>query len=139
MHLFRRTLLILLINIGAVAITAAIIPGINYDYGLTGLFFVAVILGLVNLLIKPILKLFALPVEILTIGLFGLVINTGMLLLVDYLLPEFKITGYPFPGATLFQSFIIPPFMMPSWGTALTGSILIGFITSFLLWLTKSK
>lgn len=139
MHMIRRTLLILLINIGAVAIVAAIIPGINYDYGLTGLFFIAIVLGLVNLLVKPILKLFSLPVEILTIGLFSLVINTSMLLLVDYLLPEFKITGYPFPGATLFSSFIIPPFMMPTWGTALTGSILIGLITSFLYWLTKSK
>ncbi len=138
MRLIRQIILTLLINVFAVAVTASIIPGITYDYGLQGLLTISIVLGAVNILIKPILKLLSLPIEIATIGICTVAINTAMLLIVDHLLPEFQIIGFAFPGLSL-NSFIIPPFMLPAWGTALLASIVIGLITSFLYWLTKSK
>jgi putative membrane protein len=44
----------------------------------------AVVLGLINLIIRPVVKLFTLPINILTLGLFTLVINAAMIMLADY-------------------------------------------------------
>lgn len=54
----------------------------------------AVAFGLVNLLIKPLISLVTLPVNMLTLGLFGLVINGGLLWAVAYYLPGFGIATY---------------------------------------------
>jgi len=54
----------------------------------------AVALALVNALIRPIVKLLALPVTILTLGLFGLVINAAMLYIVDWVVPGFDTVNF---------------------------------------------
>ncbi|MBY0492508.1 MAG: phage holin family protein [Gemmatimonadaceae bacterium] len=76
-----RLLLKLLINAVALWCAAQYIDGIRYTGTLPGLLVVALIFGTVNVLIKPVLKLFAFPITVLTLGLFALVINAGMLLL----------------------------------------------------------
>jgi len=53
--------------------------------GFTGLLIVSLIFGIVNAFIRPIVKLFSLPITCLTLGLFTLVINAGMLLLTAFL------------------------------------------------------
>ncbi|MBI4699307.1 MAG: phage holin family protein [Nitrospirae bacterium] len=60
---------------------AWIVPGIRAEGNALAVYFVmAVILGLINLLVKPILILLSLPITILTLGLFILVVNAVMLL-----------------------------------------------------------
>ena len=54
----------------------------------------AVLLGVVNAFVKPILVILTLPISILTLGLFLLVINAAMLALVALLLPGFTISGF---------------------------------------------
>lgn len=54
----------------------------------------ALVLGIVNALIKPILHILALPITILTLGLFALVINALMILLVSWVVPGFEIAGF---------------------------------------------
>ena len=86
-------LLRLLINAVALLVTAWIIPGIHL--GAAGphpatkdwvtLLIVALIFGLVNAVIRPILILLSLPLEILTLGLFIFVINAFMLLLTSWI------------------------------------------------------
>ena len=86
-------LLRLIINAGALLITAWIIPGIHLgaagphpttnDWGT--LLIVALIFGLVNAVIRPLLILLSLPLEILTLGLFIFVINAFMLLLTSWI------------------------------------------------------
>ena len=49
---------------------------------------VAVVLGLLNTFVKPIIKLLALPINIITLGLFTFVINTAMVLLCAYCIPD---------------------------------------------------
>lgn len=53
-----------------------------------------IILGAVNLLVKPIITLFTIPVTIMTLGLFLLVINAAMVLLVDKIYPGFSVNGF---------------------------------------------
>jgi len=57
------------------------------------LFLVGSILGLINFFIKPILKAITLPLRILTLGLFGLIINMLMIWIVDIIFPELTILG----------------------------------------------
>jgi len=54
----------------------------------------ALALAVVNAVIKPIVKLLALPVTLLTLGLFGLVINAAMLYIVDWVVPGFDTVGF---------------------------------------------
>jgi putative membrane protein len=69
--------------INAVALYAAvwIVPGIDYLGDWMGILWLALIIGLLNSLVRPLLKFLTCPLIILTLGLFTLVINTGMLLL----------------------------------------------------------
>jgi len=55
---------------------------------------VAVVLGIVNTFIKPILLLLTFPLTILSLGLFYFVINALMVLLVSAIVPGFKVSGF---------------------------------------------
>lgn len=138
MGLFRKLLLILLIHMSAVAVIASVLPGISYEGGIKNLAVISLVFGGANLFIKPILKALALPIEIATIGLFTVVINAAMLMLAAKLVIGFNIFPAPFPGLNI-DNFIIPPFMLPAWGTAAIGALLIGLMVSFLYWLTSAK
>ncbi|NMB48601.1 phage holin family protein [Candidatus Kuenenbacteria bacterium] len=82
-----------LINTVAVTIAAFLIPGVKLT-GLGAALLAAVVLGLVNAVIKPIFIILTLPINILTLGLFTLVINALMVLLVGKLVPGFEVSGF---------------------------------------------
>jgi len=75
----RKLLLRWVINAVAVFAAIALVPGVSADGGWSVYFLVALILGLVNALIAPVLKLLTCPLILLTLGLFTLVINGAML------------------------------------------------------------
>lgn len=75
------------------AIAAQLVGGISYDAPLT-LVMAALLLGVVNALLRPLLILLTLPLTVLSFGLFLLVINAGMILLVSRILPGFRIDGF---------------------------------------------
>jgi len=54
---------------------------------------VALVLGLINVFIKPIVKILSLPINILSLGLFSLVINGAMILLCSHFVDAFNIQG----------------------------------------------
>ena len=57
-------------------------------------FLAGLLLGLFNLFIKPIIKILSLPINILTLGLFNIVINAGMLWIVDLILSGLEVEGF---------------------------------------------
>ncbi len=57
-------------------------------------FLAGLLLGLFNLLIKPIIKILSLPIDILTLGLFNIVINAGILWMVDLILKGLRVEGF---------------------------------------------
>ena len=81
------------------AIVAYVLPQIDFGGDIVNLLVLAVIAGLVNGLIKPIIKLFSLPLTVMTLGLFGIVINAGLLLLIAWLSDlvgiTFTVGGFP--------------------------------------------
>lgn len=74
-----------IINAVALGIAATLVQGIHTDGGWQVLAVTALIFGLVNALIRPLVTLLTCPLIILTMGLFTLVVNAGMLLLVSWL------------------------------------------------------
>jgi putative membrane protein len=78
------------------AIASRLVPGVTYDAPMT-LFLAALLLGVVNALLRPLLVILTLPITVLTFGLFLLVINAAMILLVSRILPGFQVAGF-IPG-----------------------------------------
>jgi putative membrane protein len=73
-------------------LAAAVLPGVSYR-GWLDLLLAALLLGLVNAIVRPIVFLLTLPLTILTLGLFLLVVNAAMIGLVALLLPGFMVSG----------------------------------------------
>lgn len=77
----------------ALLFTAWIVPGISFANFQTALL-AAFVMGLVNIFIRPIILIFTLPLNLLTLGLFTFVINALMFLLVAKIVAGFMITGF---------------------------------------------
>ncbi len=103
----------------AVALYAAIaiLPGIGYEGNWIGIFLLALIFGLVNALLRPILKFLTCPLIILTLGLFTLVINTVLFAISAWVGNQ---VGLPLT--------ITDPF----WWNAFFGALIVSVISIFL-------
>lgn len=112
-----QLLIRLIISTIAVLVTDLLLPGVHADDFITGLL-VAVVLGLLNTFLRPLLILLTLPVSIITMGLFLLVINAGMVLL---------------------AARIVPGFVVESFWWALGFSLLLSVVQGFLQALDKPK
>lgn len=88
-----RALVQVLVNAGAVWVAANYIPGVSYTGDWISLLIAGLVIGLINLLVKPIVSFFSLPFIIVTLGLFYLVINGAMFYFAAYLLPDLKVDG----------------------------------------------
>jgi putative membrane protein len=84
-------------------LAAAIVPGVHIE-GVGTLVLAALLLGIVNAVVRPLVLLLTLPITILTLGLFLLVINAAMLGLVAALLADFHISGF---GAALLGAVVV--------------------------------
>ncbi len=93
----------LLLNALGIFLIAYFLKGVKIESFLTALG-VAIVLGLVNTFVKPILVFLTFPITMLTFGLFLLVINALMLMLVDALIEGMEIKGF---GWALLFSFLL--------------------------------
>lgn len=100
-------------NAGALLLIAYLYPGVSVDSFFTALV-AALILGLINAVVRPILVILTLPVTVLTLGLFLFVINALLFWLVAEIVGGFRVTGF---------------------GAALIGSVLYSLITLVTSWL----
>ena len=83
----------ILVTSGLVLLIAHFMPGVHVA-GFTTALIVAVVLGLLNIFIKPILVILTLPVSILTLGLFLLVINALIILLCTNIVGGFSVDSF---------------------------------------------
>lgn len=84
----------LIISTLAVLITALTLDGVTVDPWWWAVI-VAVVLGFINSWIRPLVKLFALPINLLTLGLFTFVINALMVMLCSWLIgPHFEVESF---------------------------------------------
>ncbi len=107
-----RFLLRWAINAAGVYAAIWIVPGINFFGDWTGILWIALIFGLLNALVRPLLKFLTCPLIILTLGLFTIVVNTLMLMLTS----------------SVGQSFGLA-FMVDGFWSALLGSLVISLVS----------
>ncbi len=92
----------------AIMVSAYLLPGVKVA-GFIPALAAAVVLGLLNLIVKPILIFLTLPINILTLGLFTLVINAAIIILATK---------------------IVPGFTVASWGWAILFGIVLGIVNA---------
>lgn len=70
-----------------------VLPGVRFE-GFSSAIIFAIVLGILNIFVKPILGLFGLPLTIITLGLFALVINAVIILIADYFMDSMAVDGF---------------------------------------------
>jgi putative membrane protein len=114
MHSFVIRWLTTALGIG---VAAQVLPGIQVD-GLWPTVVAALLLGLVNVTLRPILLLLTLPLTVLTLGLFALVVNGAMLALVAHVVKGVHVAGF---------------------GSAILGAVIVSLVGGFLSWLLRPR
>ena len=84
----------------AIMVAAYLLPGVSLE-GFFPALVAAVVIGLINTFIKPVLLILTLPINILTLGLFTLVINALLIMLASAIVPGFLVAN--FGWAVLFS------------------------------------
>ncbi len=105
-----QILLALVLNAVALLATTYVVPGFKIDSFTTALL-AAIVLGVVNTFVKPILSFLSAPVTIITLGLFAFVINAVMLFIV---------------------SAVVPGVMISDWLTAILAAIVLSIVSTLL-------
>lgn len=130
----RSILRNVLLNFLSLFIIARITAGINYRDNLLTLFWAAILLFLLNLIVKPVLNLLLMPINLITMGAFRWVINVIVLLLVTLLVPGFSIVKFTFPGLAL-SGFVIPSLTFTFFWALVLVSFLQEILVSFINWI----
>ena len=89
-----RILLRILLNGAGLWAACQLLPGLHWEGGWLYLLVAGFVIGLINVIVKPIVSFFSCPLVIVTLGLFYLVINGAMLWLADALLDKFRIDSF---------------------------------------------
>jgi putative membrane protein len=114
----------------AFLVTAQVLPEITVGDDIPALAVTVVIFGVVNALVKPIVQLLSLPLRWATLGLFGVVINGGLLLLTAWIAGqlenEFSIAGFP------------PDLTIEALAYAVVGALIISAVTTVVGLVVKS-
>lgn len=104
----KRLLGNIIVGFLAIYLAILLVPGVeaqgSFEEQIKILFFAGAFLGLVNFFIKPIVNLITFPLRLLTFGLFSLVVNMGMVWIVDIFFPKLTIEGL---GALFWTGFIV--------------------------------
>ena len=96
-------LLRLIVNAAALWVAAQLVPGIVVA-GLTPLLLAALVLGLINAVVRPILLVMTLPLTLLTLGLFIFVLNAFCLWLTSRIVPGFEVQTF---GSALLGALVV--------------------------------
>ncbi|WP_040281286.1 phage holin family protein [Psychroserpens damuponensis] len=83
----------LIVTAGIVMLLAHFLPGVAVG-GFTAALIVAIVLGLLNFIVKPILVVLTIPITIVTLGLFLFVINACIILIADKFIDGFAVSGF---------------------------------------------
>ncbi|MEA1936981.1 MAG: phage holin family protein [Patescibacteria group bacterium] len=93
--MLAKLIIQILTNAVAIYVAAEVVSGFTLmDDSFMTLVMAGFILGMINFFVRPILKLISAPLILFTLGLFTIVINVAMLLLLDYFMADLEINGF---------------------------------------------
>lgn len=110
--------------------------GLVFDGTLKTLVIAAVTLTLLNKIVKPIIKLFLLPINVLTLGFFGWVANVVTLFILTRAVRGIGITGFYFPGFDI-SGFVAPSFNVSVLASFVLTSLIISLTHTLIVWLLR--
>ena len=126
-----KQLLRLVANSIALAITVFVVPGLDWgDSEPVTIVVTALIFGVINSFIKPLLKLLSLPLRLMTFGLFSFVINVGLLFFLAWI-------GGQIGRGILLAGWPVEPFSPDALVAAALGAILLSIISTLLSFLIR--
>jgi putative membrane protein len=88
-----RLIATMVVNAVAIWVAAVVFDGIHYS-SLTNLLLTGLVLGVVNFLVRPLVRLLTLPLTVVTLGLWLFVVNALMLILTSWLVSGFAVDGF---------------------------------------------
>jgi putative membrane protein len=95
MRRLYEAIVTVVVNGIAIMVTASFMPGIRIDHNSFSTFLIlGIVIGLVNGILAPILRFISFPLIIISLGIFALVINALLLLLVGHIVPGLHIDGF---------------------------------------------
>lgn len=94
----------LFVNAVALSVAAYVVPGIDLSGGFGAVLLVALVFGLINAVLKPVLMILSLPFLLLSLGLFAFVVNGVLLLVTAALSSHLAVSGL---GAAVLGSIVI--------------------------------
>lgn len=124
-----------LINLVSIYLTTRYIPGLTYTGGVKSLFIGALVFMLINFILVPLLRILFLPLNLLTLGIFGWLVNVLALYALTTIVTDFVLIPYYFNGASIV-GITIPAMQLTTFWVAVVASLMIGVITHFLQWLS---
>jgi putative membrane protein len=117
MHKYRFIVQVIS-NIIGFLFAGAILSGLTFQNGLLTVIVVGAIMGILNFFLKPILKFLTFPLLILSLGLFSIFINIGLLYLAELIVPGFEIDTF---------------------STAFLATIILSIINTIIFWVMDDK
>lgn len=94
----------LVVSAAAFWVVGALLPGVDVRPGVVNYLVIAVVFGLVNALVGPVLRLLTFPLTLLTLGLFRLVVNAVLVEITDALTSRLSVDGF---GTALLAALVI--------------------------------
>ena len=83
-----------LISALAIIITSYLLPGIRLEMSVFTIVMITAVFGFLNAVVKPLLVILTIPITIVTLGIFLLVINAGIVMMADSLIDGFYVDGF---------------------------------------------
>lgn len=135
--MLRLLLRSIAINLASIYIVAQILSGIIiYVGGYKTLLMAAVVISIVNLLVRPIINLLLLPIHLVTLGVFRWIANLVTLYIVTLVVPNLQIHAFVFPGINL-QYVIIPSLHFSAFGAFLVSTLILTITFHLIYWLLQ--
>jgi putative membrane protein len=133
----RLLLRSLAINVICIVIASQVLSGVmTYVGGISTLITAAIVIAVVNLLVKPIINLLLLPLNLVTMGLFRWVANLATLYIVTWLVPNVQIHAFTFPGLNL-TFLIIPALSLSAFAAFVVTTLVLTAVFHFTYWLLQ--
>jgi putative membrane protein len=128
----RKKIRTALLAILAFVLLTYFYPGFTFD-STSSIAFASATFAFVYLFVRPLIKILSLPLNIITFGLFSLLVNVAVLYLISVIVPGFEIVAFQFEGCE-FLGVSVPSFYLNTFLSTLVASVALSASTSVFLW-----
>lgn len=131
----KSILRMFLASLGGLWACQSFVSGFKITGGYENLLMASGVLTLIYLIAKPLLKILFLPINLLSLGFLGWIINIAILYLLTRLVPYVSVSAWHFPGFE-YQGILIPQTDLNQMMVFVLVSFLLSFVVNFINWMS---